>query len=428
MLKTRHLIVLSTIAIVIAVGACAPAFEPGADETKLDVAAGDWPHWRGATRDGVAADKTAPMKWSKTENIRWKVAVPGRGHASPTVVGNRVLLATADEKKKVQSVLAFDRATGRRLWQTDLHSGGFDGKTHKRNTHASSTLACDGERIYATFMSAKVVWVTALDMDGKKVWQTELGGFTSHWGYTTSPALYKSSLLVSSDHKGGGYLASLDRASGKIEWKIDRPKLPSYCSPVVYHIGGRDQLLMPGCKQIASYDPNTGKELWSAAGTTEECVGTAVVSGELVIASGGWPKHETICMKADGSGKVLWRNKVRVYVPSLLTHRGYVYAITDSGVAYCWNAKTGEEAWSARIGGTVNASPVLVGENIYITAENGTTTIFKADPTAFTKLAENQLGSEAFATSTICGGQIFMRVADRTSAGRAETLYCIGAE
>ncbi|MCH8046371.1 MAG: PQQ-binding-like beta-propeller repeat protein [Planctomycetes bacterium] len=427
-MKTRSAIVLFTIAVVVVIGACASTLEPGDNETKLDVAAGDWPHWRGATRDGVATDESAPMKWSETENIRWKVEVPGRGHASPTVVGNRVLLATADEKKKVQSVLAFDRATGRKLWQTDLHSGGFDGKTHKRNTHASSTLACDGERIYATFMNAGVVWVTALDMDGKQLWQTDLGDFTSHWGYTTSPALYKSSLLVAADHKGGGYLASLDRATGDVKWKTERPKLPSYCSPVVYHIGGRDQLLIAGCKLVASYDPNTGKQLWSTAGTTEECVGMAVISGETVIVSGGWPKHETICVKADGSGKVLWKNKVKVYVPSLLTHQGYVYAVTDNGIAYCWNAKTGEEAWSERIGGTINTSPVLVGEQIYITAENGRTTIFKASPTAFSKLSENQLGSEVFATPTICGGQIFMRVADRTSAGRVETLYCIDGE
>ena len=429
MTKTRAAIFLSiTAVVVVVIGACTPALETGADETKLDVAAGDWPHWRGATRDGVSADQSAPLKWSKTKNIRWKVEVPGRGHASPTVVGGLVLLATADEKKKVQSVLAFDRATGRKLWQTDLHSGGFDKKTHKRNTQASSTLACDGERIYATFLNAGAIWVTALDLDGKQLWQTRLGEFTSLWGYSASPALYKSLLLVAADHQGGGYLAALDRATGEEKWKTDRPKLSSYSSPVVYHVGGRDQLLMPGCEQVASFDPNTGKPLWSTAGTTAACVGTAVVSGELVIVSGGYPKHETICVQADGSGKVLWKNKVKVYVPSLLTHQGHVYAVTDSGVAYCWNAKTGEEAWSERIGGTVNASPVLVGERIYITSESGLTTIFRANPAAFTKLSENQLGSEVFATPTICGGQIFMRVADRTNAGRVETLYCIGAE
>jgi outer membrane protein assembly factor BamB len=386
----------------------------------------DWPFWRGPNFNGVAAEANAPTVWSAEKNVIWKTPVPGRGHSTPIVVGKHIFLATADEEAKEQLVLAFDRASGKELWRKSLHQGGFDGKAHKKNTQATSTLACDGQRLYAVFMNSGAIWVTALDLAGNQVWRKNLGPFTSHWGYSASPTIYKTTLLVAADNKGSGFLASLDLATGDVKWKQERPKAPSYASPVVFHLAGKDQLLLAGCDLMASYDPATGKELWSCEGTTTECVGSVVHSGDLVFASGGYPGKETICVRADGSGEVVWKNNQQVYVPSLLVHQEHLYAVTDSGLAICWHAATGKENWKSRIGGNFSASPVLVGNKIFALSEGGKTTIFKANPEKFELVAENQLGNEAFATPVACGGRLYLRVADNAGGKRQETLYCIG--
>ncbi|MGE3809202.1 MAG: PQQ-binding-like beta-propeller repeat protein, partial [Gemmataceae bacterium] len=186
----------------------------------LRIGPDDWPWWRGPNRNAVARVQKVPTTWSETKNIVWKAAVPGRGHGSPIVVGSRVFLESADEQKQTQFVLCYDRATGKQLWQKQLHAGGFDGRFHKKNTRASSTLACDGERVFAPFYNAGALWLTALDLEGKQLWQKKLGNFVSHWGYSASPCLYQSLVIVAGDHKGegGGYLVALDRQSGAEKW------------------------------------------------------------------------------------------------------------------------------------------------------------------------------------------------------------------
>src|SRR5262249_37574226 len=137
-------------------------------DDRVQIDANDWPWWRGPSRNGIAAKQKVPIEWSETKNVVWKTPVPGRGHASPIVVGARIFLETADEKGKTQSVLCYDRATGTELWRKELHKDGFDGRWHGKNTRASSTLASDGERVFAVFYNEGAVWATALDFDGKQ--------------------------------------------------------------------------------------------------------------------------------------------------------------------------------------------------------------------------------------------------------------------
>jgi outer membrane protein assembly factor BamB len=210
-------------------------------------------------------------------------------------------------------------------------------------------------------------------------------------------------------------------------WSTPRPKSHNYASPVVYRIAGRDQLLVAGCDQFSAYDPATGRELWNVAdATTLECVGTAVVSDGLAFASGGYPKKETVAVKADGSGQVVWRNDVQSYVPSLLAHDGCLYAVIDKGIIYCWEASTGAEKWKHRLSGTFNASPVLAGDRIYAAREDGTTFVFKASPEKFELLAENQLGQDVFATPAFVGNRIYTRIAEIQDGQRHEYLCCMG--
>jgi hypothetical protein len=391
----------------------------------------DWPWWRGPNRDGVADPKqNPPTKWSATENVVWKAPVPGRGHGSATVVGEQVFLTAAEPDRQVQSVLCFERNTGKQLWQTEIHKGNFETKGNAKSTQASATVACDGKRVFVNFVNGGDVYATALDRkDGSQLWQTKVSDFVMHQGFGPSPALYQGIVIINADHKGGGKIVGLDRATGKVVWSVDRPKLPNYASPIVMTINGKDQVVFTGVKLVTSLDPLTGKTIWETAGSTEECVTSVVTDGTHVFTSGGYPKNHVAAIKADGSGKVAWENGTRVYVPSMLVHDKHLYATQDDGNTTCWECATGKKIWSERLGGTFSSSPVLVGERIYATNEAGKTFIFIATPSGLKVEAENQLGNEAFATPTICGGRIYTRIAvignDKT---RQEWLYCLGSK
>lgn len=403
----------------------APALLTAAEP--ITFAANDWPWWRGPQRNGIAAsDQQPPTEWSESKNVLWKTPLPGRGHGSPTVVGEQVFLATADHEREVQAVHCFDRQTGKQVWVTEIHQGGFETKGNNKSSLASSTVACDGQRIFVNFLHAGAIYTTALDRTGKKLWQTKITDYVLHQGFGSSPALYESLVIVSADNKGTGAIAALDRAKGEIVWKQERPKTPNYTSPIILKAAGRDQLLFTGCDLVTSFDPLTGKKLWEIPGSTTECVTSTVTDGQRIFTSGGYPKNHMSAVKADGSGLVEWENKTRVYVPSMLFRDGYLYSVLDAGVATCWKAATGEEVWKGRIAGTFSASPVMVGDLIYATNEAGHTYIFRATPDDFHLVAENQLGDEVFATPTICASRIYMRLAKNADGKRQEFLYCLG--
>jgi outer membrane protein assembly factor BamB len=388
----------------------------------------DWPWWRGPERNGHAApDQTPPLSWDESKNVAWKTPIPGRGHGSPTVVGNRVFLATAEEATQIQSVLCFDRSSGKQLWKTELHKGGFPKKSNKKATMASSSVACDGERVFINFLHDGAVYTTALNLDGQQQWQTKITDYVLHQGYGSSPMPYGSMVIVSADNKAGGKVVALDRQSGKIIWEQTRPKTPNYPSPIILKAGGREQLFLTGCNLVSSFDPRTGEKLWEHDGATTECVTSTVTDGNVIITSGGYPKNHMSAIKADGSQKEpVWENKSRVYVPSMLIRDGYLYGVLDAGIAACWKVDTGEEVWKERLGGTFTSSPVLVGENIFVTNESGTTHIFKASPKGFELVGENKLGDEAMATPVFCGNRIYTRVAHQDGDTRQEMLYCLG--
>ena len=425
----RFLFVVSMPCLLILAASAGCAEQPRykSEAEPIRVAATDWPWWRGPRRNGIAdAKQKPPLKWSESENVLWKSPVPGRGHGSPTVVGDQVFLAAADHEHETQSVLCFHRKTGERLWQTELHRGGFAKKGNKKASLASSTVACDGQRLFINFLNAGAVYTTALSRDGKKLWQTKITDYVVHQGYGSSPALYGSLVIVSADNKGGGAVAALDRANGKIIWKRERPKTPNYASPIILNVAGRDQLLLTGCDLVTSLDPLSGKQFWEIKGATTECVTSTVTDGQLIFTSGGYPKNHVAAVRADGSGEIVWEKKTRVYVPSMIAHNGYLYAVLDSGMAVCWKCASGEEVWKGRLGGTFSASLVLAGEHLFATNESGKTFIFKASPEAFKLVGENRLGSEVIATPAICGGRIYMRVAASEKGRRQEMLYCLG--
>lgn len=391
----------------------------------------DWPWWRGPTRNGVAAVAKTPTKLSGASGYLWKAPVPGRGHSSPIVVGSKVFLTTADTAQQVHSVLAFDRKMGETLWQTEINRGAFPARNHAKNTEASPTLACDGERLFATFYHHDQVQATALDLDGKILWQKSAGHFHPQkyeYGYAPSPVIYRGTVIVTAEYDGRSFMVALDRKTGGEVWRVDRPNNITFSTPVIAHLAGKDQLLMSGGDQVTSMDPASGKPFWSVPGTTAATCGTLVWDGDIVFASGGYPKAETLAVKADGSKKVLWTNNQKCYEQSMITHDGHLYALTDQGVAFCWRAGDGREMWKKRLTGPVSASPVLVGNDIYWANELGTLYVFKASPQKFDLVAENHVGDESFASPAICGGQVFLRVAENMGGKRQELLYCFGGK
>jgi outer membrane protein assembly factor BamB len=387
----------------------------------------DWPWWRGPSRNGIADSTSAPVKFSDNGGYAWKAPVPGRGHSSPIVVGDEVFLTTADEKQQVQSVLAFDRGDGKLLWSTPVSRGGFPAKNHAKNTEATPTVACDGERVIASFFHHKAIHVTALDLKGKKLWQISAGAFDPkkyEYGYAPSPVIYGKTVIVSAEHDGKSFIAAFDRKTGDEVWRTPRPTNITFSSPVVAMMAGKEQLLLSGTDQVASYSPESGKQLWTAPGTTTATCGTVVWEGDVVFASGGYPGSETIAIRADGSREAVWKNSQRLYEQSLLAHNGYLYGLTGQGILFCWRTSDGREMWKQRLKGPVSASPVLAGDNIYWANELGTIYVFKANAEKFELVAENQVGTDSFPSPAICAGQVFLRVGHTTDDSRQEYLYC----
>lgn len=390
-------------------------------------ASADWPWWRGPNLTGRSRDRSAPTAWNASKNVIWKADVPGSGHSSPVVWGDKVFLTTADDRSQEQRVLAFERQTGKSLWSTAVHSGGLTRK-HPKNTHASATPACDGQHVCSAFVNGTGLYVTAVDLEGKQVWQAQAGPFHAEHGYGSSPVLYKSLVIVNGDNVEGCFMAALERTTGKIVWRTRRKttrRHGSYGSPVIATLAGKPQLLQTGMSEVTSYDPETGKLLWSCAGPAEVTANTVAFSDTLVFASGGYPEKELLAIRADGSGDVskshvVWRTgKGVTYVPSPIYHDGHLYVVNDSGVATCFEASSGKQVWQDRLDGSFSSSPVLVGDLLYVTNETGKTFVLKTGP-KFEVIAGNELADGGFATPTVCGGRIFLRTNHH--------LWCIGSK
>lgn len=381
--------------------------------------AGDWPWWRGGLANGHADSTPPPTVWSSTENVRWEADVPGRGHASPVLVGQRVLLLTAEPGREIIELLAYDRATGKPAWRQTLFQGKLD-HTHSKNTHASATPASDGAQIYSVFLAGGSVWAVASDVaGGNEVWKTKVGAFRSVHGYGASPILYKSLVIVMGDNPQGGFVAALDRASGRLVWQAPRGARGTYCTPLIVRAPEGDQLLIHGQREVVSYDPSSGAVRWRTRGPADTTANTPATDGVRVFATGGYPQQNVMAIALDGSGEVQWEQSLKVYVPSPLVVGDRLFLLQDNGVARCLSCATGEELWKKRIGRGFSASPVLAADLIYAADESGEVIVFR-EAERYTEVARNQLaGGGCFATPAIVDGQIFLRTESK--------LYCLAA-
>lgn len=384
----------------------------------------NWPQWRGPRLDGTSAETSVPVHWSGTSNVLWKTSLPGLGHASPIVFGDKVFTVSAVADTEDRLLLCLDAASGKILWQQPVLKALMEAK-HPLNSHASSTPATDGERVFVAFLDVNKMFVAAYDFSGKQLWEVRPGPFASKHGFCSSPILFKDKVIVNGDHDGDGYMVALDRKTGHELWRIARPNnTRSYCVPLIRDIDGRTQMILTGSKCTASYDPNNGRLHWIMDGPTEQFVASPVFSerDDLVVITSGFPEYHTLAIKADGSGKigsekVAWRTvKGAVYVPSPIVAGDYFLIISEGGVAHCFETRTGKILWQERMG-THHASLVSAHGLVYFLNDNGVMNVVKPGP-QFGRVAQNEIGEKCFASPAISGGRLYLRT--------DQHLFCIG--
>ncbi len=399
-------------------------------EAKIDdmasavAAVGDWPWRRGPGGDNVCeAGQNPPTKWSETENILWKVELAGKGHATPCVYGARIYLASGDKKQESIWMQCLDRETGNEVWRTEVYQGKM-AKIHGDNSYGSAMPACDGERVYFPYQTGDEVRMVAMDLAGEIVWDELLTPYTSIQGFSASPALYKSAVIVVVDGKENNKLTALHRKTGKVIWQSEvEADHESYASAVVFDVAGRMQVILVGPDHVRSYDPDNGEHLWQCDGPAMCCVAVAVADDKMVYATGGFPKKALFAIDASGSGNVtethlVWKGDDKSpYVPSPLLADGLLYAVNDKGLFRCYEAADGKILWEEKLDGNFYSSPVLVGERIYVFNRKGKGFVLKAGR-EYELVAENELEQGAFATPVICRGRILLRT--------MEALYCLG--
>ena len=385
----------------------------------------NWPNWRGPRADGTCLEKDVPTNWDVAANATWKTAVPGVGHASAIVWGDRLFTVSALPEKRQRLLLCFDRATGKNLWQKTVVEGPLE-KLHPENSYASGTPATDGKRVFVNFRVGDNIVVAAHDVaDGKQLWLVRPGTHVGEWGFSNEPVLFKDKVIIDGDSKGASFLIALSRDDGRTLWRVNRSHRGiSYSAPFIREMDGRLQLIQCGDRCVASFDPETGKPLWTVDGPSEEFVATPFFDEKtgLVFISSSWPQRHLLAIKPDGSGNVtrthvVWRdNKGAPYVPSLIVVDDFLLSVNISGVAFCYEAATGKIFWQERLGRT-HASPVLIGGLVYFINDNGQINVIRPGP-KFDRVAKYELGEPCYASPAISDGQVFLR--------GFKHLFCIG--
>jgi outer membrane protein assembly factor BamB len=383
-----------------------------------------WPGWRGPRGDGTCTEQNVPTNWDVSHAL-WKTEIPGRGHASAIVWGDRVCTITGLPATKERVLLCLDRTSGKILWQQTVVQGPLE-PLNKENSHASGTPATDGERVYVTFRVGDDIVVAAHELaDGKQLWLVRPGTHTGEWGFSNEPVLFKDKVILDGDSKGDSFLVALRRTDGKTLWRVPRTHQGiSYSAPLIRTMAGRTQLVQCGDRCVASFDPDTGQPLWMVDGPSEEFVATPTYSEKagLVFISSSWPRRVLLAIRPDGRGDVtqthvVWRDTAGApYVPSLLIAGDFLLSVNTAGVAFCYEAATGKVLWQEKLG-RHHASPVLVGGLVFFINDDGQINVVKPGVT-FERVAQYEMGESCYASPAISDGQVFLR--------GFQHLFCLG--
>jgi outer membrane protein assembly factor BamB len=396
----------------------------------------NWPQFRGPRGDGTSLATSVPVHWSETNNIEWKVPIPGRGRSSPVVLGDRLWLTLAVEQGVVRTnigpddmqtaehvsleAVCLDRANGKLLWRTRLFDVNQPDPVHWFNSWATPTPAVEAGHLYCDFGTYGTAGLNS--QNGEILWKTRLP-LDHQVGPGSSPVLHKNLLVLVRDGRDAQYVTALDKKTARPVWKTDRPPIhvsslnlkKSFVTPLVVQTAGRTQLISPGAHWVVSYDPATGKELWRARHGTGFSIGSCPVFGDgVTYFSTGSTKPQLCAFRADGEGDVttthaLWKIARQVPVMSSPVMLGNeLYWTSDDGLATCADVRTGDAHWQERMNQRHFASPLLADGRVYFFGNEGKCTVVKADQ-KFEKLAENQLEGTVVGTPAIVDRTLFLR-------------------
>lgn len=390
----------------------------------LNLWAHDWPEFRGLTGQGHSPATDVPIRWSATENVAWKAAIPGGGWSSPVLVNGRVYLTSAISAAGVKDLkltaICLDARDGKLLWSTNVFSPEDGSSLHRKNSYASPTPLVRGGRLYVHFGH---LGTACLDLNGQVLWRQTSITYPSMHGNGGSPLLAGDRLIFSCDGITNPAVVALDRHTGKVQWKTPRdndsvPKKFSFSTPLLITNAGREELISPGAGATYAYDPTTGRPLWKVStGTGFSVVPRPVFAHGLLFVNTDYDFPKLFAIRPGGEGDVTsthlaWQTgRGAPSTPSALVVGSELYFVSDAGIATCADAKTGQVHWNERLGGGFSASPVFAAGHIYFQNEEGVGYVLKAGKT-FEQIAKNELGERTLASYAVDDGTLFIRGAE----------------
>jgi len=380
----------------------------------------EWTRFRGPNGTGLSAT-TLPVRWTE-KDYNWKVKVPGTGHSSPVLWGEKIFLTSSDAKSGKRLLLCLSTRDGKTLWTKEYDSTRY--RMHKRNSISTSTPVVDAERVYVCWATPEQLTAMALDHEGKELWEANLGPFKSQHGFGASPILVEDLLIFDNDQDAGGSLVALVAANGKEYWKIPRSAKnnATYSTPCVFKQGnGPAELIFTNWQHgLTAVEPRSGKVLWELSvfepDKPERAIASPVVAGDLVLGTCGFvtaQKHLVAVRPGKPQQGIkpreVWRYEKAVsYLPTPLVKDDLVFLCSEKGVATCLKAKSGKEVWQERLNRDFSASPVCGGEHLYCVSDDGEVLVLKAGD-KYELVGRHALGEPTQATPAIAGGRIYFR-------------------
>ncbi|HEV3006122.1 MAG TPA: PQQ-binding-like beta-propeller repeat protein [Pirellulales bacterium] len=380
----------------------------------------EWSRFRGPNGTGVSDAASVPAEWTDRD-LNWKVTLPGIGHSSPVLWGDKIFLTSAFEDTATRLVLCLRAGDGQILWQRK-YSSALHTK-HKFNSFASSTPCLDAEAVYCCWSTPEEYTLLAIDHEGNETWRTNLGPYVSQHSCGVSPVVYGDLVILGNDqgdeqHQGTSSLLAVDRRTGDLRWKLDRRTATvAYSTPCVYQPdNGKPELIFNSESHgVTSVDPGSGVVNWEMGVFSKRSVSSPVVAGGLIFGScgsGGGGNYLVAVRPPAGPGsspEIAYKVETSApYVPTPVALGDLIFLWSDNGIVTCLRAATGDTVWQKRVGGNYHGSPVCVGGKLYCIREDGEVTVVAAAD-EFKLLGRNPLGEESRSTPAVADGRMYLR-------------------